>query len=293
MSTSVLPPLVDVAWLRERLDDPTVVIVDATTHLPIPKEGPYVPESGAESFRAEHIPGAVFADLLTDFADAGSPEPWTVPSSEQFATAASALGIGDGATVVVYDQLEGFWATRFWWHLRLEGFDAVTVLDGGLPAWKAAGAPVTDAESTVTPRTFRGTRRPELLRSTTEVAAALDDPSTLLVNVLDEPTYRGETTTYARQGHIPGSVNLPVFSIRDAETGDLRPVEELRREFEAAGLLADDTKVVTYCGGGIAATGIAHALALVGRDDVAVYDGSMTAWANDPSLPLVTGPEPR
>lgn len=293
MSTSVLPALVDVAWLRERLDDPTVVIVDATTHLPIPKEGPYVPESGAESFRAEHIPGAVFADLLTDFADADSPEPWTVPSSEQFATAASALGIGDGATVVVYDQLEGFWATRFWWHLRLEGFDAVTVLDGGLPAWKAAGAPVTDAESTVTPRTFHGTRRPELLRSTTEVAAALDDPSTLLVNVLDEPTYRGETTTYARQGHIPGSVNLPVFSIRDAETGDLRPVEELRREFEAAGLLADDTKVVTYCGGGIAATGIAHALALVGRDDVAVYDGSMTAWANNPSLPLVTGPEPR
>ncbi|MFE0750499.1 sulfurtransferase [Gordonia sp. NPDC058843] len=293
MSTPVLPALVDVTWLRERLDDPSVVIVDATTHLPIPKEGPYVPESGAESYRAEHIPGAVFADLLTDFADAASPEPWTVPSSEQFASAASALGIGDGATVVVYDQLEGFWATRLWWHLRLEGFDAVTVLDGGLPAWKAAGAPVTDAESTVTPRAFSATRRPELLRSTVDVAAALDDPSTLLVNVLDEATYRGETTTYARQGHIPGSVNLPVFSIRDAETGDLRPIDELRREFEAAGLLAADAKVVTYCGGGIAATGIAHALALVGRDDVAVYDGSMTAWANDPSLPLVTGSEPR
>jgi thiosulfate/3-mercaptopyruvate sulfurtransferase len=115
----------------------------------------------------------------------------------------------------------------------------------------------------------------------------------LLVNVLDEATYRGETTTYARQGHIPGSVNVPVFSIRDAETGDLRSVDTLRQEFEAAALLDDDIKVVTYCGGGIAATGIAHALALVGRDDVAVYDGSMTAWANDPSLPLVTGAEPR
>ncbi len=81
MSTPALPALVDVAWLRERLDDPSLVIVDATTHLPIPKEGPYVPQSGAESYRAEHIPGAVFADLLTDFADAASAEPWTVPSS--------------------------------------------------------------------------------------------------------------------------------------------------------------------------------------------------------------------
>ena len=252
---SPLPSQVDVSWLHQHLDDADLVVVDATNHLPVPTDGPYVPESGAETYRPEHIP--------------------------------------DGATVVVYDQHDGFWATRFWWHLRYEGFENVTVLDGGLPAWKAAGHQVTDVLPEPTPRTFTGTRRPELFRSTEEIAASLDNENTILVNVLDEPTYRGEVDTYARRGHIPGSINLPVFSLRDPETGTLRPTEDLRREFEAAGLLDDDRTVVTYCGGGIAATGVAHALALVGREDVAVYDGSMTAWAGRPELPLVTGDSPR
>jgi thiosulfate/3-mercaptopyruvate sulfurtransferase len=293
MSTESLPAIVDVAWLQSHLDDDDVVVVDATTHLPIPKDGPYVPESGRETYAAEHIPGAVFADLLTDFADPDTDQAWTVPTSERFAASAGALGIGTGATVIVYDQSAGFWATRLWWHLRLEGFDDVAVLNGGLAAWKAAGLPVTDDVSTATPRTFVPARRPELLRSTEEVFAALDDESTILVNVLDEPTYRGETNTYARNGHIPGSINVPVAGVLDTEKGGFKPAEELRATFEAAGLLDPTKKVVTYCGGGIAATGVAQALSLAGRGDVAIYDGSMTAWAADPELPLVTGESPR
>ena len=287
------PLIVSVQWLNEHLADEDIVVVDATNHLPVPTDGPYVPESGAQTYRAEHIPGALFADLLGDFADPAAAEPWTAPDHERFAAAAGALGIGDGARVVVYDQHDGFWATRFWWHLRYEGFDSVTVLDGGLPAWKAAGFEVTDVVPEPTPRTFTGTRRPELIRSTEEVAANLEDEGTILVNVLDEATYRGEVDTYARRGHIPGSINLPVFTLRDPETGTLRTLEELREEFEKAGLLDEGTRVVTYCGGGIAATGVAHALALAGREDVAVYDGSMTAWAADDDLELVTGPNPR
>lgn len=280
------PLSVSARWLHERLGDENLVVVDATNHLPVPTDGPYVPESGAQTYRAEHIPGAFFADPEAT-------DPWTAPDHERFAAAAGALGIGDGATVVVYDQHDGFWATRFWWHLRYEGFDRVTVLDGGLPAWKAAGYEVTDVVPEPTPRTFTGTRRPGLIRSTDEIAANLDDAGTILINVLDEATYRGEVDTYARRGHIPGSINLPVFTLKDPETGRLRPVDELRAEFSEAGLLDEDKRVVTYCGGGIAATGVAHALALAGRDDVAIYDGSMTAWAADPDLPLVTGDSPR
>lgn len=287
------PLSVSPQWLHEHLDDENLVVVDATNHLPVPTDGPYTPESGARTYLAEHIPGALFADLLGDFADPDAAEPWTAPDHARFAAAAGALGIGDGAEVVVYDQHDGFWATRFWWHLRFEGFDAVTVLDGGLPAWKAAGYEVTDVVPEPTPRTFTGTRRPELIRSTDEIAAGLEDEGTILVNVLDGATYRGEVDTYARRGHIPGSINLPVFTLRDPDTGTLRPVEELRAEFAAAGLLDEGKRVVTYCGGGIAATGVAHALALAGRDDVAIYDGSMTAWAGNPDLPLVTGDSPR
>ncbi|PYE17989.1 thiosulfate/3-mercaptopyruvate sulfurtransferase [Williamsia limnetica] len=293
MSNKSLPALVDVAWLQSHLDDADVVVVDATTHLPIPKDGPYVPESGRATYEAEHIPGALFAELLTDFADPDAEQAWTVPNSERFADAAGALGIGPGAKVVVYDQSAGFWATRLWWHLRLEGFDEVAVLDGGIAAWKAADLPVTDTPSTATPREFIAARRPELLRSTEQIRAALDDDSTILVNVLDEPTYRGETTTYARNGHIPGSINVPVAGVLNAEKGGFKSVAELRETFEAAGLLDTEKTIVTYCGGGIAATGVAQALSLVGRDDVAVYDGSMTAWAADPELPLVTGESPR
>lgn len=292
--TDALPAhLVDVAWLAARLDAPDLVIVDATTHLPVPADGAYAPESGRADYDHAHIPGAVFADLLTDFADPDAAEPWTVPGRDRFVAAAEALGIGDGARVVVYDQHDGFWATRLWWQLRLEGFDAVAVLDGGLPAWRAFGGEVTDTVSTPRPRTFTGARRPALLRSTAQVVAGLDDPDTLLVNVLDPETYRGEVTNYARPGHIPGSINFPVFQIRDGQTGTLRPLPELRAAADEAGLLDPARTVVTYCGGGIAATGIAHVLALLGRDDVAVYDGSMTAWAADPGLPLVVGDSPR
>lgn len=293
MSTQPSPSLVDVRWLQEHLDDHDLVIIDSTTHLAVPDDGPYTIESGAASYDAEHIRGALFADLLTDFADPSVPEPWTAPDHERFAAAASALGIGEGATVVIYSQHNAFWATRLWWQLRLAGFDDAVVLDGGLPAWKAAGGAVTDAPSTPSPRPFLGVRRPELIRSTAEIAAALDDPDTLLVNVLGEEDYRGESNTYARKGHIPGSINVPVHRLIDPTTGSLRPVAELRTEFDEAGLLDADRQIVTYCGGGIAATGVAWALSLVGRDDVAVYDGSMTAWAADPSLPLVTGSSPR
>lgn len=285
--------LVDAAWLHRHLVDDDLLIVDATTHNVVPDDGPYRPESGHRSFSSEHIPGAVFADLLSAFADPHFDQPWTVPTSERFAEAAGALGIGEGVRVVVYDQHQGFWSTRFWWHLRLEGFERVAVLDGGLRAWKAAGLPVTSAETVPMPTTFVPQRRPELLRSTEEVAAALDDDSTLLVNVMDTATYRGDTTTYPRRGHIPGSINLPVAELREGGTATLRSGDDLRRMFDAAGLLDPSKIVVTYCGGGIAATGVAHALAVVGRHDVAVYDGSMTAWSANPELPLVTGDSPR
>ncbi|MGA9870656.1 MAG: rhodanese-like domain-containing protein [Rhodococcus sp. (in: high G+C Gram-positive bacteria)] len=293
MTTERQTDLVDVTWLRDHENDPNVVIVDATTHLPIPTEGPYTPISGFMSYQEAHIEGALFADLLTAFADPDSNEPWTVPDSERFAAAAGALGIGDGVTVVIYDQHDGYWSTRLWWQLRLEGFESATVLDGGLRAWRAAGMPVTDTVSTAAARLFTACRKPELIRTTGEVQAALDDPSTILVNVLDPATYRGDSNTYGRRGHIPGSINLPVTRIKNRETGGLRPVEELRTLFEDAGLLDTTKTVVVHCGGGVAATGVAHAMSVAGRHDVAVYDGSMTAWAGDPNLPLITGPSPR
>lgn len=289
MTSKTLPGTVDVAWLQENINNPDLVLVDATTHNPIPAEGPYHPLSGSETFQLEHIPGAVFADLLSDFADPEGIHPWTLPSSERFAEQAGALGIGDGTTVVVYDQLEGFWATRLWWHLHLEGFTNVKVLDSGLKAWKSAGLPVTKGASKPTRRTFTGKRQDALLFNTEDVEQAFNDDSVILVNVLDELTYRGDSTTYARKGHIPGSINVPVKYVLDFEKGAFRPDIELKKLFEDADLLNPNKTIVTYCGGGIAATGVAFALASLGQKNIAVYDGSMAEWAANPDLPLVKG----
>lgn len=205
MSITPDTPVVSVHWLHRHLDDPSVLVVDASTHL----SGP-APESGRGTFDAEHIPGAVFADLLTDFADPDAPHPWTVPSSERFAAAAGALGIGDGIRVVIYDQHDGYWATRFWWQLRLEGFtEGGAILDGGLPAWRTAGLPVTDRPTEVRPTTFTSHPRPELYRSTEQILESLGDARTVLVSVVDTDTYRGAGDN-PRSGHIPGAINIPV-----------------------------------------------------------------------------------
>ncbi|MFF2083646.1 sulfurtransferase [Nocardia sp. NPDC058176] len=282
---------VSVTWLREHLGEPGLLVVDSSVEF-VAEDGEFTLTPGRAAYRDAHIPGAVFADLLTDFADPSSDQPCTAPSSPRFAAAAGAIGIGDGVRVVVYDQRDGIWATRFWWQLRLEGFDDVAVLDGGLPAWQAAGAEISDSPTAPAPTTFTTRRRSALLRSTDEVLTAIGDDNTVLVAVLDPATYRGDTSPFPRPGHIPGSINLPIDQIRNPATGTLRPVEELRSLFADVGLLDPTITPVTYCGGGVAATGVAHALALAGRDDVAVYDGSLTAWTADPALPLVLGEPP-
>ena len=136
---------------------------------------------------------------------------------------------------------------------------------------------VETGEVTTTPASFTPRRRPQRIVSTDEVAAATGESSVLLVNALDRESFAG--------GHIPGSVNVPFAELVD-DAGRLRPLEELRELFADVGALDPSVRPVTYCGGGIAATAAAFALHSLGRDDVAVYDGSMNAWTADPARPL-------
>ena len=289
---TTLPLLVDTAWLHDHLADPDLVVVDATTFLTQPEgDGYYDVASGREAYRKGHVPGAVFADLLTDLADTDAPTTFTALDSETFAERIGALGVGDGSRVVVYDQVADMWATRLWWNLRLEGFDDVAVLDGGFRAWRDAGLPVVTGEETRPAATFTARRRPELLARKEEVLAALERDDVQLLNSLDRPTFEGTRVTYARPGRIPRSSHV-FFGELVSPDGGARDVDEVRPAFEAAGALEEEKKVVTYCGSGIAATYLAFNLARLGRDDVAVYDGSMTEWAADENLPLEVGAPP-
>ncbi len=271
--------LVSAAWLADHLDDPDVRVIDATVHLTFDAEGAHV-ASGSETFAQGHVPGAVFVDQISQLTDPDADVAFTVAPSERFAQALGAAGVGEGTTVVVYDVANGIWATRLWWQLGLEGFDDVAVLDGGLAAWTAAGGEVeTGAGTTPEPRTFTAVRRPERLAATEDVEAALASSSAPVVCALGRETYEA--------AHIPGSGNVG-FDELTGDDGRFRSVDELRGILGDAGLLEPGARPITYCGGGIAATALTFALGLVGRDDVAVYDGSLNAWTADGTRDVAT-----
>ncbi|AGF71907.1 sulfurtransferase [Corynebacterium halotolerans] len=285
MATSNQTPLlIDAAWLNDHLDDPDVVVLDAATAFGTPPAD----GSGRDMYRRGHIPGAVHADLLGELADETSGLNATALPSERFAERIGALGVSDDSHVIVYDHGPMMWATRLWWNLRLEGHDRVSVLDGGFPAWQAAGYEVDTGDETPTVATFTARRRPELYADLERVRAALGDDSVVLIHSLDAATFTGESDDYARPGRIPGAVNIP-FQTLTSDDGRAKDPDETRQGFLQAGALDEDKTPITYCGGGIAATFEAFQLARLGRDDVAVYDGSLTEWTADPSLPMETG----
>ncbi len=290
--TLSLTPLIDVDELAAVLDDPALRLFDATVNLVRPPEGgPYTVQSGRAAYNREHIPGAAFADIPGALSDPDSLLAFTLPSAERFERQAGRLGIADGTHVVVYAQDSPMWATRLWWELRYFGFDAVSVLDGGLPAWKASGRALSDAPTAYPAATFAASPRPEWVAARAEIEAIVEAEGApaCLVNALTPPVFRGEgPSSYSRPGRIPSSVNAPWTALIDPDTNRFRPLPELRDAFEAAGALGE-RPVIAYCGGGISATVDLFALALLGRDDARLYDGSLTEWTRDPALPVEVG----
>ena len=293
MTTTLLPgPLVDDTWLAAHLDDPRLVVLDATALLPSPREdGDYRSASGREAWAERHLPGSRHADLTGDLSDHEAPYHFAVPTPEALAAALARLGVGEDSEVVTYDSGGGIWAARLWWMLRAIGVPAAA-LDGGLEAWEAAGRPLASGDDTdpvpavppVTPVV-----RPDLWSGIEDVAAISrgERPGTL-VCALPTGGYDGSAPTrYSRRGHIPASRSLPGRGLLD-ESGHVLPAEELAARVGAV-LDADDSPVVLYCGGGISAAGAALALTLLGRTDVSLYDGSLEEWSKDPARPLELG----
>jgi thiosulfate/3-mercaptopyruvate sulfurtransferase len=280
--------LIQTRELSARLDDPSLRVLDATAFLRREIDGgPYVVESGREAYNERHIPGALFADVPGDLSDPDAPFRFTVPSAARFAHGVGALGVGESSRVVVYAQETPMWATRLWWLFRYFGFDNVSVLDGGLRAWSDAGLPVSSELTLVEPEEFHATLRPLLLASKADILQVVEGQPACLVNALPPKAFRGEGPgAYSRPGRIPGSVSHPASELLDESTGRFVERDALRQRLEGP-LSVTDRPIIAYCGGGISATVDVFALSLLGRDDVKLYDGSLTEWSADPTLPLV------
>jgi len=275
-----MEPLVTTAWLGRMLAEPPgggaqPVVLDASSHLPAAGR-----DARAE-FAAAHIPGALFLD----FAGLLGPE--------QFAGRMEELGIGAGTPVILYDDSVLRTSARAWFILRHHGLADVAILDGGLGKWRAEGLPLESgsggpARPGAAPSP--GSARKDL-RSKADMLANLSAGAEQVVDAREAERFSGEKPDIRPgipAGHIPGSRNLPYAALLNAD-GTYRRPEELRAAFEDAGIdLA--RPIVTTCGSGVTASVLLFALHLIGKEDVALYDGSWAEWGADPATPKAQGP---
>ena len=269
--------------------DKRLRIFDTTVYLHAGPQG-YRVESGRDNYLNGHIPTAGLLDLTRGMSDASSPLAFTLPSGQQLQDDFRKYGIDDDSLVVLYSTTHIMWATRLWWMLHWAGHQNVTLLDGGYTQWIASRLPI-DNNPTPYPTSNMTVRpRPGLWASRDEVLAAIGHAGVCTINALSPEMYAGTSKmSYGRPGHIPGSRNLYYDTILDGQT--FRSADDIAAAMDRVGARNAD-RVITYCGGGISATVDAFALKLIGYDNVAVYDGSMSEWVRDPNLPLVTGAAP-
>lgn len=286
-SPALPSPLVSTQWLADHLGADSLLVVDATVASHVRPDGRIGYLSGHEQYLlGGHVPGALFADLIDDFSDPDGAHPFTRPGTERFTAAASALGVGPDTAVVVYDRAVGQWASRLWWLFRTFGFDRVALLDGGLTKWTAEQRELALGHVAPAPAAFSAAPRGELWAEKADVEAVVrGERAAALVCSTPPKEFTGEAVPRSRAGHIPGSSSVPAAHLVDREHNTVLDVERLRERFAP---VLGAPRIITYCGGGIAAASSAFALTLLGERSVAIYDGSLNEWAADPEAPLVT-----
>ena len=277
--------LVSVDWLHDHFNDPNVVVLDASYHLPTAKRDP-----DAE-FIEQHIPDALRFDI-EEISDHDASLPHMLPTSEQFDEAMQDLGVGAGMQVVVYDSVGLFSAARAWWMFRYFGHDEVAVLDGGLPAWIGAGHSVESGRGKVVPppHPFKSCVHPHWVVDADNLLQNIDSKEHLVLDARANPRFKGEAAEPrpgVRAGHIPGSANVPFSDLLDSETGRFKSVDEMRHRFADAGV--DHLPVVVSCGSGVTACVLALGLEVAGLPEPKLYDGSWSEWGSRDDLPIETG----
>lgn len=269
-------------WLADQLADPSSRVFDVTVLFkPHPDPTQRVIESGRPAYELEHLPGAGFIDIPTELSDPEAPLRFTLPTEAIVSRTFSRHGIGPQNQVVFY-AASGSWAARAYYVAREFGLENVAVLDGGLAKWKSEGRPLSAVPAPERRAVFEAKRRHQYFVGKQDVLALLGKPGARIVSALPVQSHR---TGYRRPGWIPGSVNVPAVDLTEPTTGALISEQALQDVFAKTAVTGAE-RVVTYCGGGIAAATTALALESIGGPPVTIYDGSLSEWTADANLPL-------
>ena len=281
--------LVSTDWLAAHLEDEDVRVFESTVFLRPRDGGGYRVESGRAEYDSGHIPGAGYLDLQADFSDNSQRLRFMMPSAEEFAASAGRHGISETSKLVLYDRLGSMWAARLWWMFQSMGCRNAAVLDGGWRRWSDEGRASSTDPAGYEPTTFTPTADLDRFADLDEVKAFVESGGSCLINALGRDQHSGADggRTYGRAGHIPGSTNVPAMELIDPDTGPVSAMPKIWPTCSPSVAPDRSQRVVTYCGGGIAASNDALVLSLLGYENVAVYDASMSEYAADESLPLV------
>jgi thiosulfate/3-mercaptopyruvate sulfurtransferase len=275
--------LVSTDWLEAALGAADLRILDASWFLP------GAGRDARADYEAGHIPGAAFVDI-DDVSDPDSPYPHMLPPAHVLASRLRALGLSDGARIVVYDDSPLHSGARLWWMLRIAGVRGVALLDGGLSKWRAEGRPLDTAHPEIRPGHFTPRIYGAAVADKEEVKRLLGSGTAEIVDARGATRFTGEEPEPRpglASGHMPGARNLPQGELFEPDNRWKRG-DALRTAFEQAGV--DLSKpMVTTCGSGVTAAVLLFGAHLLGKEDVRLYDGSWSEWGADPDTPKATG----
>lgn len=271
--------LISVDELATRLRDPAaggpIVVCDVRFHLADV-------DQGRREYDLGHLPGARFVDLHTELAGGPGGGRHPLPPVDEFVALLGRLGITPATFVVGYDSAGGGTASRLWWMLRSIGHGQVAVLDGGFPAWVAAGHPVTADTPDVLPTTYPAVDGWTGTVTADDLAEGLALGATV-IDARAPERYRGEHEPIdSRAGHIPGAINR-FHGDNLGPDGRHRPLAEIAARFAGVG-----ERPIVYCGSGVTACHDLLALSLVGVNQARLYPGSWSEWSSDPDRPAAT-----